>query len=59
VHQVAGAVITVVAPEEIKVDIRGAEFNGDARRATLNQSAYLLCELPQRYSVLFSCSSAE
>jgi hypothetical protein len=59
VHQVAGTVIAVVAPEEIKVDIRGAEFNGDARGATLNQSAYPVCEHPQRYSVLFSYSSAQ
>jgi hypothetical protein len=46
VRQIAGTVITVAAPEELKFDIRGAEFNGDPRGSTLNQSAYLVCELP-------------
>jgi hypothetical protein len=47
VGQVAGTVITVVVgPRELKLDVRGSEFNGDSRRPTSSSGAYLVCELP-------------
>jgi hypothetical protein len=61
IGQIAGTVITVVAgPEELKLDVRGAEFNGDSRETLSDRGAYLVCELPNgdRYSLrTFSRSS--
>lgn len=45
VRGIAGTVISLVSgAEELRVDLQGAEFNGDARAENSNHGPYLICE---------------
>jgi hypothetical protein len=42
---ITGTVVSLITGlENMQIDIQGAEFNGDARPKSSNQSAYLVCE---------------